>query len=122
MTMVNLNEQQGASPADKAAPKPTPEQLARVWQAVVWTAPDVAIRPDYVCGEASERKVAALAESMRQGWDGPPLPEGVTGSHRIEAAAEADLPEVPVIQLDEGIDVLFGEGCWDDLSGRDDKG
>ena len=64
--------------------------------------------------------VRQLAQSMQQeGWRGNPLLvidlgygyQALTGSHRLEAAREAGLDEVPAVVIDDPGHRVKGDGC-----------
>lgn len=82
----------------------------------VWISP-WAITPRH---EVRDRgKLASLAEAMAEdGWQGRPLlviddavPFALTGSHRIAAAREAELQEVPVCSLPWDTWEQLVDGC-----------
>lgn len=85
-------------------------------------------------------KLRSLVESMKvRGWAGRPIlaldagdsPQALTGSHRIAAAVEAGLEEIPVYLIDTsthitdavGRCVVCGDECWvvEALDARDDE-
>lgn len=85
-------------------------------------------------------KLAALGESMTEGWQGRPLLaidlgnndiQAITGSHRIAAAIDAGLDRIPVyiistedhITDEDGNCEVCGEECWVEMlmDGTDDS-